>query len=71
MGLMEDFSAEVVPELRDREKLFMSRSGWTGWGGVGRRILNAGENRSKSPGANMSGWFKKLKATVAGPKTQR
>ena len=30
---MEDFSAEVVPELRDREKLFMPRSG--GLGGVG------------------------------------
>ena len=28
--IMEDFSAEVVPELRDREKLFMPRSGWTG-----------------------------------------
>ena len=51
---MEDFSAEVVPELRDREKLFMPRSGWTGSGGVGSRILDAGENRSKSPGAKMS-----------------
>ena len=34
MGLMEDFSAEVVPELREGEVIYAQvRADWVGWGG--------------------------------------
>lgn len=46
MGHMEDFSAEVVPELREGEVIYAQvRVEW-----VGSRILDADENRSKAWG---------------------